>query len=296
MRTSLLGQAIEELLRNDSISDCSERAELYASFLSALQAISTNPRLAEFYTSERDVIERSDGLEQIISGQGMLVKANKSGNTGTWGSYGNPVAVTEKSPPLLELMQTLGKQAETFCKTAGKISGGLNTADTTVVNSINLCQNIISVRQSLQTSASQAFQQGVIPAPMQKQLNGAETYRLACARLAYDEIPSSATDAYFRYQHLASTITSINPRRTITLAKELSTMATSLPPGIFIRNIANRPDCIKALIIGPEDTPYHGGIWEFDIFAPANYPAEPPLVNLVTTANGNVQFGPNLYA
>ena len=90
--------------------------------------------------------------------------------------------------------------------------------------------------------------------------------------------------------------TPINPKRTLTLAKELSTMATSLPPGIFIKSQQNRPDCIKALIAGPEGTPYYHGLFEFDIFATPNYPAEPPKVHFLTTAGGRVRFNPNLYA
>src|SRR5271170_1284142 len=94
---------------------------------------------------------------------------------------------------------------------------------------------------------------------------------------------------------MAKTLKSVNPRRTITLAKELSTMATSLPPGIFVRNIPNRPDCIKAIIVGPEGTPYYGGLFEFDIFPPGGYPQDPPEVRFKTTGQGRVRFNANLY-
>ena len=37
---------------------------------------------------------------------------------------------------------------------------------------------------------------------------------------------------------------------------------------------------------GPEDTPYHGGCWIFDIYFPTTYPGRPMLVNLATTGAG----------
>jgi ubiquitin-protein ligase len=49
-----------------------------------------------------------------------------------------------------------------------------------------------------------------------------------------------------------------------------------------------------ALIIGPENTPYFGGFYFFNIKYPDNYPEKPPEVKLMTT-NGKVRFNPNLY-
>jgi len=49
-----------------------------------------------------------------------------------------------------------------------------------------------------------------------------------------------------------------------------------------------------ALIIGPENTPYFGGYYFFNIKYPNNYPQKPPEVKLMTI-NGKVRFNPNLY-
>jgi ubiquitin-conjugating enzyme E2 Z len=49
-----------------------------------------------------------------------------------------------------------------------------------------------------------------------------------------------------------------------------------------------------ALIIGPEDTPYFGGNYFFEIKYPTDYPHSPPLVNYCTNGN-NIRFNPNLY-
>jgi len=64
---------------------------------------------------------------------------------------------------------------------------------------------------------------------------------------------------------------------------------------IFLRVDSSRIDVLKAMITGPNDTPYSNGCFLFDIFCPAEYPRVPPYVNLATTGKGSVRFNPNLY-
>jgi ubiquitin-protein ligase len=49
-----------------------------------------------------------------------------------------------------------------------------------------------------------------------------------------------------------------------------------------------------AMIVGPEDTPYFGGYYFFDITYPSDYPHSPPKVKYCTNGD-NVRFNPNLY-
>ena len=49
---------------------------------------------------------------------------------------------------------------------------------------------------------------------------------------------------------------------------------------------AERMDKMRALITGPEGTPYYGGAFIFDAFFPDDYPAVPPLMELETTGGG----------
>lgn len=50
----------------------------------------------------------------------------------------------------------------------------------------------------------------------------------------------------------------------------------------------------KALILGPEGTPYEGGIFIFSVNFPHDYPFSPPKV-LFMTGDGYTRFHPNLY-
>ena len=46
---------------------------------------------------------------------------------------------------------------------------------------------------------------------------------------------------------------------------------------------------MRALIVGPPDTAYMGGLWAFDIQLPPSYPDVPPLVKFITTGGGQVR-------
>lgn len=63
---------------------------------------------------------------------------------------------------------------------------------------------------------------------------------------------------------------------------------------IFISINKNNIYKIKAMIIGPKNTPYQNGFYFFDILFPDNYPSNNPQVQF-KTINNNVRFNPNLY-
>jgi len=85
------------------------------------------------------------------------------------------------------------------------------------------------------------------------------------------------------------------------VAQEISSLAApnSLPvttsSSIFVRSDDEKSTLLKAVITGPEGTPYTGGVYEFDIYFPTKYPTVPPKVTFRTTGNGTVRFNPNLY-
>ncbi|KAF8639801.1 hypothetical protein AX17_001060 [Amanita inopinata Kibby_2008] len=90
------------------------------------------------------------------------------------------------------------------------------------------------------------------------------------------------------------------PKRSLAIAKELAILTTNLPvawgSSIFLRVDETRVDIIKALITGPEGTPYHNGCFLFDIFLGSSYNQTPPSVKYMTTNGGKLRFNPNLYA
>ncbi|KAG6814198.1 hypothetical protein H0H92_000875 [Tricholoma furcatifolium] len=76
------------------------------------------------------------------------------------------------------------------------------------------------------------------------------------------------------------------PKRSLAIAKELAILSTNLPiawdSSIFLRVDETRVDVIKALITGPEGTPYYNGCYLFDIFLGPSYNQSPPSVKYMT--------------
>ncbi|KAD0449181.1 hypothetical protein E3N88_44256 [Mikania micrantha] len=61
---------------------------------------------------------------------------------------------------------------------------------------------------------------------------------------------------------------------------------------IFVRVYESRMDLLRAVIMGAEGTPYHDGLFFFDVCFPKNYPHDPPQVHY---HSGGLRINPNLY-
>lgn len=82
---------------------------------------------------------------------------------------------------------------------------------------------------------------------------------------------------------------------TMRILKEYKKFLESKHQNMFMD--INESDCknIQALVIGPDDTPYEGGFFMFQINA-ENYPMNPPKVKFVTPDCSSCRLHPNLYA
>ncbi|ELU17166.1 hypothetical protein CAPTEDRAFT_195632 [Capitella teleta] len=118
--------------------------------------------------------------------------------------------------------------------------------------------------------------------------------------LAMDvDLEGASTHHYVKEFKKQDTMASPSQALVFRIAQELTSLSTSLPlnlsSGIFVRTDDDKLTLMKALITGPEGTPYSGGCFHFDIYFQGNYPRVPPMVNLQTTGGGIVRFNPNLY-
>ncbi|KFY10209.1 hypothetical protein V491_07765, partial [Pseudogymnoascus sp. VKM F-3775] len=82
----------------------------------------------------------------------------------------------------------------------------------------------------------------------------------------------------------------------IRITKELSGIQKSndLSIGVACRDVDVRN--VRAIIIGPPDTPYEFGFFEFAVRFGKDYPAKAPSINATTTNGGRCRFNPNIYA
>ena len=72
-------------------------------------------------------------------------------------------------------------------------------------------------------------------------------------------------------------------------------LPVSVSSSIWGRMCEGQMHSWRAMISGPEGTPYSAGLFIFDILCPSDYPNVAPKVNLQTTGGGSVRFNPNLY-
>ncbi|WJX73324.1 ubiquitin-conjugating enzyme [Trifolium repens] len=77
------------------------------------------------------------------------------------------------------------------------------------------------------------------------------------------------------------------------IQEEWKVLEKHLPDTIFVRVFESRMDLLRAVIIGAEGTPYHDGLFFFDVLFPIGYPNVPPKVHYHSR---DLCLNPNLYA
>ncbi|KAI3890695.1 hypothetical protein MKX03_023118 [Papaver bracteatum] len=90
--------------------------------------------------------------------------------------------------------------------------------------------------------------------------------------------------------HFASSSASPNNQKVM---KEWKILDKELPhDSIYVRVYEARIDLLRAVIVGPEGTPYHDGLFFFDFQFPTDYPNSPPSVYY---RSFGIRLNPNLY-
>ncbi|CAM9896804.1 unnamed protein product [Ectocarpus fasciculatus] len=123
-------------------------------------------------------------------------------------------------------------------------------------------------------------------------------YGDAIADLVHTQVESLSPGHYFDSRREGSTLT--HPRKVGTeIMRKLPRMLPNPPhpnSAVFAVVEEDALNFSRFVISGPVDTPYEGGLFVFDVFLPSNYPADPPLVQMITTGQGTVKFNVNLYS
>ncbi|KAL4806325.1 ubiquitin-conjugating enzyme/RWD-like protein [Aspergillus unguis] len=88
----------------------------------------------------------------------------------------------------------------------------------------------------------------------------------------------------------------MSDQATFRIAKEIQQIETCADLSIAVTYNESDIRNIRAIILGPPETPYQYGLFEFTIKFGKDYPARPPSVRAVTTNSGACRFSPNLYA
>ncbi|KAL8713713.1 MAG: hypothetical protein Q9220_002239 [cf. Caloplaca sp. 1 TL-2023] len=265
---SLLQDRTAELLRNDSLQDVDKRAYLYFTMFEFVERLAAHPKLDYLAREGRFRKKNSAGLHTIATaGQSDRKGKNKAQLPLTVASKSQGLAAS-----LVSCMDKLAIQSKGLLDRHDSAAAG--------VNLVEVAKRIQRIHGGLAIDKIAAV------------TTWKDYHQQHC--LKWD--PSVMNRLLPKMSHLALDIMASPKGRIPRLMSEVSEMATALPEGVFVRVQDERPDVMTALIIGPKDTPYEGGLFEFEIVCGPDYPHSPPIVWHATSVRANVRFNPNLYA
>ncbi|KAF2738485.1 hypothetical protein EJ04DRAFT_549960 [Polyplosphaeria fusca] len=259
LNSKILDRAAE-LLRNDSLDDIAKRKSLYQALIGFLRIIGTHPLIA----SKTVFTERSLRPDTV-----NLLALSFQGDSNT---------KDEKVSSLGDGIRNLNIQSNMMLKGAQRNQNEFHTNEGQDL--LWLCRQISDLSEFLLKNTVEG--------------TGAST----STKLQDHGITEVQDQQLFASHCYASAAQSMNQSargRIKRLITELTTLQTGLPPGIFVKYATSRIDMMKILIVGPSDTPYENGLFEFDLLCGTQYPYEPPGVQFKGTAGGTVSFNPNLH-
>ncbi|MED6174158.1 hypothetical protein PIB30_066310 [Stylosanthes scabra] len=105
------------------------------------------------------------------------------------------------------------------------------------------------------------------------------------------DIVSEVPDDHY-YFHSPKSHGTTNRALSKHVMKEWKILEENLPDSIYVRVYENRIDLMRAVIVGAAGTPYHDGLFFFDIMLPSDYPNSPPKVQFHSFG---YHLNPNLY-
>jgi hypothetical protein len=283
-RSPILEKAVE-LLRNESLDDITKRKGLYDRLFDFTQCLASHPATAVAVFQKRIVYPPDSGLLSISFGER---KYDLRGKTKSKAESAQPLAsvITNLHITSRKMLKQSKSRLDEFQTTEGR-------------DMLALCSRICEVADFLQANGIPQVEvvedcKGKGKAPMKQEETIESWHRNHCV----DELPDDMLLANFYYSRTATDLQGLPPKkgRMKHLMTELSTLQTALPEGIYVRHGSSRLDIMKVLILGPKDTPYEGGLFEFDLLCPLTYPHEAPKMQFKTTGGGAAHFNPNLYA
>ncbi|KAI1204565.1 uncharacterized protein F4807DRAFT_326083 [Annulohypoxylon truncatum] len=261
------------MLSNDSIDEVARQYQVHDAVLNFFDALGTHPATAQLVYNDRCLYHPKGGSLLEVSVGPIKNKGR--------------ILVKDTGKSLLALMDKLAAQSMTVLRHAKTNRAEFQSREGT--DMLNISERISQL--STQHEANMQRLRTTMEISEDKpEVNFTEWHRENCVSNVEDEIVMRDFSCAQNARH------AIPARgRMKRLITELSTLQTSLPEGIFICHGSSRLDIMKVLIIGPKQTPYEHGLFEFDLYCPLDYPNSPPLMKFKTTNGGKIRFNPNLY-
>ncbi|WVO14986.1 hypothetical protein L204_102629 [Cryptococcus depauperatus] len=325
---------INALLRNDSLLDMSNRDAIYRALFDWLEIVSNNESLASMLGmpqmrpvrtrplegSEDSLVVTYEGApspRELLEFVAIQAQAALRGlrHVGSTASEETKVDQEMTEEELQTSKEDIQKKAMT------KPEGPRDENATLEAFCLRILKSASTIDLRLAETKGKAFvqrmkeqlprlEEGIAQAERGEKANEKSVIQMyeewaTRARFQYVDLKAeTGSSKTFAWRHAFSAqITQLEntslPKRSLAIAKELAILTTNLPvawhSSIFLRVDEVRVDVLKAMIIGPEGTPYENGCFLFDIFLPLDYNYKSPIVQYMTTNGGRYRYNPNLY-
>ncbi|XP_033606327.1 uncharacterized protein LOC111861733 isoform X3 [Cryptotermes secundus] len=296
LEASTLVPFLESKLQVDSFLEICQHTAVYRCVVDIISEIASRPKLVGLLWSLPDQVQSIYTLVSRLEekAKAILVQLTKTSANGNIPTTASAKKISNKSSNngsgCVEAPEE-ERLARDFYQMSHTVSAAL-------VN-----QGLLATYDKDQSSTSQQSPRSQSPTASSLDCDQTltQTYKEALKDLQYlsCDIEVEGASAHHFSTHFKKALPP-NSAQVIRIAHEMAALSTSLPldlgSAIFIRTDDAKCTLLRALIIGPEGTPYSGGCFQFDIFFPPQYPTSPPLVHFCTTGLGQVRFNPNLYS
>eukprot|EP00051_Salpingoeca_urceolata_P015660 m.204421 g.204421 ORF g.204421 m.204421 type:complete len:780 (+) comp18469_c2_seq1:318-2657(+) len=311
LHTSLLRDVLMALLHNDSLLEItSTQSDLYDALYSFLLAAAEHPLMLgvlnnrdPFRRQFQKQAEADVAVVDVTPGSKRKAARSVPDDGGESDEDDNDDGVS-----VVDLLRGLNKQVKLFRKQCAKTPGGLEAADPKKLSD-RVTVVLESVSRALERLPSYLTQAKAVVLDDETSTSGGQgdsdrqrekDYMVALKPMQFRSVDMDRSLHAYHNDIVASVAAVTKKDRMRRITREISSLSGSLPltwaSSVCVRVDNERPDVLKAMIIGPQGTPYANGCFVFDIFLPAQYPMTPPKVLLRTTGHGRVRFNPNLYA
>ncbi|KAK8062681.1 hypothetical protein PG997_014778 [Apiospora hydei] len=274
-----------DLLVNDSAEEIQKQYQLYDGLLDFIEALANHPATTQLVKQARSIYGDGGRLHRI-----SFLKLRNIG------SEANAVDTTGKS--LESMLQAIFERNRKTLEYNRKHNLHRDATDNTIANMQAWDSRISKIVQTYRVKAVVRSMANlrIDPAP------AIQTFADYHRENGLAEVSDNLI-LYSHHYNVAATKASTGqpPRQRMKrVIREITTLQSSLPEGVFVRHGSSRLDVLKFLIIGPKDTPYADGFFLFDMFLPLEFPQKPPFVRFRTmpcsTNHQNEGLNPNLYS
>ncbi len=251
LRLGLLLDKLAGLLRNDSIDDLTKRSSLYFAIFRFVERLGTHWATVGLVGNERYSKLRSKGLHTLSKGA-----QNRESSSATPFMCDRALDIGDPNealtPALVSRFSNLVKQSQIILYQSKEGQEAFNGRSGQMT--LDMCEQIVTTYTKINSNLGDDTRAAT---------SAGDRWVKFHEKQALEQTDKVLESFHFQHELHELERTRFPPRgRMQHIVKEIATMTTSLPDGIFVKSCSSTPGAFKCLMLGPQDTPYFGGLFE----------------------------------